>query len=244
MFCSRSWGEARWTFTRCQGRLWCGRSSRPLTARRPGSSARAAPGLRRSFGPQIRDGSTVHTGRARAGGGLPALVLLGGRAPAPAGVQGGAVSPLAFLIAARLANCQGRAGAAERNTARPAGVRWCGTGFAAPAWPWLPPWRLLFSAAGLREGCDVLRSDRPAATPKPEAMARARVGLGVAPAGPRVGQGAFTQCVLLSGGGGPAKRCPHERHVGCQRFLLAHHVQHRPPGRWDPARRAFVFGGG
>ena len=97
----------------------CRGSSRPLRAGRPGSSARAAPGLRRSFGPEIRGGSTVQClgseSRRRRGWGL------GGRAPAPAGVQGGAVSPLAFLIAARLANCQGRAGAAWKECSPPHG---------------------------------------------------------------------------------------------------------------------------
>ena len=74
------------------------------------------------------------------------------------------------------------------------------------------PWRLLFSAGAMRGWCDVLGGDRAPATNQPGAMASARVGLGVAPAGPRVGQGAFTQCALLSGGGGPARRCPRQRH--------------------------------
>ena len=90
----------------------------------------------------------------------------------------------------------------------------------------------------------MLRSARPAATNQPGAMASARAGLGVAPAGPRVGQGAFTQCALLSGGGGPARRCPRARHDEGQPFFAGlWRASPPPPCRWGPASRAFVFGG-
>jgi len=92
----------------------------------------------------------------------------------------------------------------------------------------------------------VLRGDRPAATPKPGAMASARVGLGVAPAGPRVGQGAFPQGALLSGGGGPARRCPRARHDEGQPFFAGVWRASPPPraAGAPPAALLFLAAGG